>query len=152
MTITLVDIRAADVERIMPVMHAAFDSAFGESWSAIQCAGILSLPGSRMVAALVDEFVVGFALWRVVLDESELMLIASDPKSQRTGIGLFLAKHAVAESKESGATQLHVEVRADNPALYFYAKLGFLQVGCRPQYYKRSDGGVADAITLSLGL
>ncbi len=149
---SIVQVLANDIESIMPVMRAAFDPAYGESWSATQCTGVLALPGSRLVMAMRHGEAAGFALWRIVVDEAELLLIAVHPAQQGSGVGNQLLKHAVTESKESGAIRLHVEVRKDNPALHFYAKQGFVQVGRRPFYYKRSDGGSTDAMTLSLNL
>jgi [ribosomal protein S18]-alanine N-acetyltransferase len=138
-----------DLAAVMPVMRDSFDPAFGEAWSEGQCRGLMTLPGSKLAIARIDEQIIGFAFWRVTLDESELLLIAVAPTAQRKSVGRALVKSAVTESKQSGAKTMHVEMRTDNKALYFYVGMGFEQVGTRPNYYKRTDGGPTDAITLS---
>jgi [ribosomal protein S18]-alanine N-acetyltransferase len=150
----IVHIRAgdkADVDAVMAVMTAAFDPQFGEAWSADQCLAILCLPGTRLVVAESKDCV-GFAIWRTVLDESELFLIAVAPNARNSGTGRALLQHAVTESKRSGAQKLFVEVRVDNPAVAFYQRQGFEQSGMRNNYYKRADGGPTDALTLHLML
>ena len=134
---------------IMPIMASAFSPEFGEAWSADQCRGVLTLPGSALALARWEGHLAGFALWRYVLDEAELLLLATGPALQRTGIGTALLDHIAADAKQAGVQRLHVEVRSDNSALPFYTARQFEQVGIRLQYYRRSDHGPADAITLS---
>jgi [ribosomal protein S18]-alanine N-acetyltransferase len=137
-----------DVESIMPVMASAFDPGFGEAWTADQCRGVLTLPGSTLAIAYDNDHLVGFALWRWVLDEAELLLIATDPDVQQSGIGTALLNQVIDCAKQSDILRLHVEVRSDNPALSFYRTRKFEQNGIRDQYYRRTDGGPTDAITL----
>ncbi len=138
-----------DLESLMPVMAAAFDPQFGESWSLVQCTGMLALPGSHLLVALDGVRPAGFALFRTLFEDSELLLIAVDPKSAQTGIGSSLLERVVTESVISGAQVLHVEVRADNAALAFYEKRGFVPTGVRNNYYRRKDGGPAHAISMA---
>ncbi len=141
-------VAAQDIAAIMGVMESAFDPAIGEAWTAQQVAGLLSIPGTSLCAARCGDVVLGFALWRTLFDDAELLLIAVDPGAHSTGVGTALFKHVATECLSSGAHYLHVEVRTDNPALYFYAKLGFEMVGIRPQYYRRKDNGPTEATTL----
>ncbi len=152
MTVTVDSAIAADLFSVMEVMESAFDSAFGEAWTEQQLAGVIVMPGTSLATARQDGFVVGFALWRIVLDEAELLLIGVHSDNQHSGVGTSLLKHVVTESVYSGAKSLHVEVRADNDALYFYANYGFEQVGIRPDYYRRTDHGPREAVTLCLEL
>ncbi len=152
MTFKIMDGSASDIRRIMPVMAKAFDPNFGETWNADQLAGALCLPGTRLAFALEEGQPLGFALWRTIYEEAELLLIGVDPDHHRKGVGKALYVTATEQIKDFGANRLHVEVRADNPALYFYAALGFAQVGSRPNYYRRTDGGPTSAVTLSMQL
>ena len=141
---------ALDLDKVMIVMKKAFDPRFGEAWTAAQCAGILSLPGSLLLTARSSDRTLGFALARSVADEGELLLIAVSPDRQRRGTGKRLVKKIIEHLADKGVRKLHLEMRTDNPALAFYNDLGFQQVGLRRDYYRRSDGQLTDAATLSL--
>jgi [ribosomal protein S18]-alanine N-acetyltransferase len=143
---------AKDVPEIISVMEASFDPKYGEAWTAGQCVSALALPGARLAIARSAGQACGFAIWRSVLDESELMLIATDPTLRNRGIASDLLKMILSNLKANGIKTLHVEVRSDNPALEFYGKHDFEQVGKRSNYYRRLDEGTADAITLRLQL
>ena len=86
------------LDRIMAVMEAAFDPAYGEAWNRRQVADALTLSSTH--ALVVDSEGVpiaegdaaarvpaGFVLSRHVLDEEELLLIAVAPDARRRGIG-----------------------------------------------------------------
>lgn len=147
----LIDIAPADfgcVEDIMPVMDAAFDPAFGEAWTSGQCLGMLSITGSELLVARRNGTLVGFALFRTVFEESELLLIATHPDAQRLGVGASLAKAVIDQAANRGAKMVFLEVRQGNPALALYLRVGFLQVGQRENYYRGKSGDYFNALTL----
>ena len=148
--VEIVEASALDLEKVMIVMNRAFDPRHGEAWTAAQCAGILSLPGSLLLIARSGDRTLGFALARSVADEGELLLIAVSPDRQRRGTGKWLVKKIIERLVNKGVKKLHLEMRTDNPALTFYNDLGFQQVGLRRDYYRRNDGLLTDAATLSL--
>ena len=148
--VEIVEAGALDLDKVMVVMKKAFEPRFGEAWTAAQCAGILSLPGSLLLIARSADRTLGFALARSVADEGELLLIAVNPDRQRRGTGKCLVKNIIERLVDKGVKKLHLEMRTDNPALAFYNDLGFQQVGLRRDYYRRSDGLLTDAATLSL--
>ena len=141
---------ALDLEKVMVVMNKAFDPRHGEAWTAAQCAGILSLPGSLLLIARSGDRTLGFALARSVADEGELLLIAVSPDRRRRGTGKLLVKKIIERLIQKGVKKLHLEMRTDNPALVFYNDLGFQQVGLRRDYYRGHEGRLTDAATLSL--
>lgn len=147
--VEIVEAGAADLDAVMTVMNKAFDPRHGEAWTAPQCAGVLSLPGSFLLIARNVGKTRGFALVRSVADEAELLLIAVRPDSHRSGIGFALMEQVKRRLHQDGIRILHLEVRADNPALSFYHRLGFEKVGQRRDYYRGNDGKLTDAITLS---
>ena len=143
---------ARDVESIMPVMSCAFDPLLGEAWTAAQCSGALTLPGSLFLISRTDDVVTGFALARSVLDEAELLLLAVRPGQQRLGTGSALLVRTTGILRENHVGRLHLEVRADNPARSFYLAHGFSQVGVRRDYYRGPAGARTDAVTLLCNL
>ena len=72
-----------------------------------------------------------------VLDEGQICNVAVCPAFRRMGVGeaLMAAQREIALSR--GITVMMLEVRASNTAAQcLYEKLGFLQVGRRPNYYR----------------
>ncbi len=150
--LTIVAAAATDIDPVMGVMRESFDPAFGEAWNAAQCLGILGLPGVWMLLAWQDRTAAGFALSRVIVDEAELLLLGVRPEFRRHGVGSRLLDKVKADAAGRGARQLHLEVRDGNPALQLYRARGFVQVGCRPAYYRSADGRSHDAFSLSVPL
>lgn len=148
--LNIVEASALDLDKVMAVMNNAFDPRHGEAWTAAQCAGALSLPGSLLLIARAGDHTLGFAMARSVADEGELLLIAVCPTRRRCGTGQRLVEKIIEHLAEKGIKKLHLEMRTDNPALAFYSCLGFQQVGIRRDYYRGSEGQLTDAATLSL--
>ncbi|HYD23178.1 MAG TPA: GNAT family N-acetyltransferase [Croceibacterium sp.] len=147
-----------DLDRIMAVMEAAFDPAFGEAWNRRQVEDALALPGTHYL--LVDAAggppaegaaAAGFALSRGALDEEELLLIAVVPGHRGRGIGTMLLERFIGQARARGATRLFLEMREGNPADSLYRRHGFERVGRRRHYYRRGTAAPLDAITFALG-
>ena len=140
-----------DLDSVIVIMDSAFDDRFGEAWTRSQCAGILPMPGVHLVLAkLPDGAPVGFALFRTVSDDAELLLLAVTPSCRRRGIGKMLLDHFIAAARESGSSRVHLEVREGNPAVAMYRAAGFSIAGRRRKYYRGRGGGEFDALTLGL--
>lgn len=141
---------AADLDRVMAIMTAAFRPCFGEAWTRSQCAGIMPMHGVTLTIAESAGTAVGFSLVRSVADEAELLLLAVDPGEQRRGIGQALLDEFIATALAAGAHRLHLEVRDGNPAIELYRSSGFTPAGRRRNYYHGPDGEAYDAVTLLL--
>lgn len=139
----------ADLHAVTAIMADAFDPRYGEAWTPSQCIGMLALPGVWFTLARVEGEAVGFALARVVLDESELLLLAIRPAMRRRGIGGALLRSIIADARDRGAALMHLEVRANNDAANFYRGAGFSKIGERRDYYRGNDGKLFDAHTFS---
>ncbi len=150
--ITLRQGDARDAGIVDALMAAAFDPRFGEAWTRSQCLGVLAMPGVRLLLATVDDEPAGFSLTRAIAGEAELLLLAVAPPFRRTGVGRALIDAVVADCRIQDVAILHLEVRADNDALYLYRATGFAKVGERRGYYRGRDGRQYDAHTYSLAL
>ena len=139
----------ADLSAVMRVMGDSFDPAFGEAWTAPQCAGLLPMTGVWLSLARQDDAVIGFALGRIVRDEAELLLLAVHRSSQGKGVGQLLLDRFGAVAASKGAEQLHLEVREGNHAVRLYNRNGYGEVGRRRNYYNGRDGQLFDALTLA---
>jgi ribosomal-protein-alanine N-acetyltransferase len=147
--ISVIEGNILDLDAVMAVMEDSFDPAYGEAWTAAQCAGLLPLPGVWLSIARVDGEVVGFALARIVLTEAELLLLAVKRDGQRRGVGQLLLDRFRMVAAARGAAKLHLEVREGNPAMNLYRRAGFIEAGRRRGYYTGRDGQIYDALTLT---
>ena len=110
---------------------------FSDPWSPNAFEYELTNPLSVWLVALDGELVVGYVGSQTVLDESDIMNVATRPEYRRNGISTHLITALISVLKEKKVRSLSLEVRKSNePAILLYTKLGFLQVGLRPNYYR----------------
>lgn len=96
--------------------------------------------------ALKGGQTLAFAVFRLVLDETELLNIAVDPHFQRQGVAAFFLQAMLAGF--SGVRRCLLEVAVGNQsAIALYRKLGFEQLALRKAYYQR-DNGYEDAVIM----
>ena len=127
-----------DLDRIMAVMEAAFDPAFGEAWTRRQVGDALTMPNTHYLLCGPDgrhpadgEAAVGFVLSRGAAGEEELLLIAVDPAHRGHGIGAALLDRFAAEARMRGVARLFLEMRDGNPAEALFLRDGVEKVGRR---------------------
>lgn len=105
------------------------------------------------VACDARRRIAGFALIRLVADESELLTIAVDPKWRGKGVGKALLDAVFADLMMSPARKMFLEVDAGNrPAIKLYEKLGFSTISSRKGYYAKPDGSAATALVMARDL
>lgn len=110
-----------------------------------------SLARHRMLVLQTNREVAGFAVFRQVLDEAEVLNIAVAPVHCRQGFGRCLLRAGL-DLLAGKVRCLHLEVRAGNaPAIALYLSEGFQRVGLRRSYYPAPDGR-EDAVLMRLDL
>ena len=110
---------------------------FSDPWSENSIASELENRLSYWLVALAGDVVTGYVGSQSVLGESDMMNVAVHPDYRRQGIAEALVTHLVQALREKGNHCLTLEVRVSNaPAIALYEKLGFTQVGRRPNYYR----------------
>lgn len=96
-----------------------------------------------------DAQLVTFVLYRVVADEAEVIHLVCDVSHQGKGYAQSLMATLIQQLTHQGVAHLFLEVRANNTiAKRLYQRLGFVDIGCRKDYY----GAGQDALTLRLVL
>lgn len=140
---------ADDIDRIMAVMEAAFDPAYGEAWTRRQVEDALLTGLCHYGLAEVEGTCAGFFLTRNAVDEEELLLLAVSPQFRRRGIGQLLIDRFKQEARQRRVTRLFLEMRRGNPAESLYIKNNFAAVGVRPNYYRTKQGERIDALTFT---
>lgn len=108
------------------------------------------MDGSLLIGAFSDSRPVGFAVFRCVLDEAELITLAVDPEHQGKSIASKLLKWSDAQLMQQDISSVFLEVRTDNaPAIRLYETVGFQSRSVRKGYYKVAGGSRVDAVIYS---
>jgi len=87
--------------------------------------------------AEADEQVCGYSVASYAADIAELESVAVSETARRSGLGRALCERVMQWARERGAKSMQLEVRESNAAaLSLYRRLGFVEQGKRPKYYK----------------
>lgn len=120
---------------------------FADPWSE---GGFLSAleSGYELILAESDEGeVIGYILAVEVVGEVQIMLIAVSPDHRRQGIAAQLSEALFARYPDLESATLEVRV-GNKPARALYARLGFTEVGQRPNYYAPDANGIREDAVL----
>jgi ribosomal-protein-alanine N-acetyltransferase len=105
-------------------------------WSRAQTEATLRNSMELTFGGWLGEELVAFLVFRVVLDESEIIEIGVSPDFRRRGFARDILKYGLAALPKS-VSVVHLEVRSQNlAAVSLYEALGFAKVGTRPGYYQ----------------
>ena len=128
--------------------------AFRRGWTAAEFEALLRQDGVHALLSLREPLLgrpvpVGFVLYRIAADDSELLSIAVTPACRSRGVARRLMEEALRHLYRERVTTLHLEVDSGNkPALGLYRRLDFEQVGARPRYYARSAGAPRGSLVM----
>lgn len=82
----------------------------------------------------------GFAVWRNIADESEIITIGVAPDARRNGIASAMLAIIEKNVKNQGVKKIFLEVASTNIAgQKLYENNGYKTVGTRPKYYDGID-------------
>jgi len=125
---------------------ARMDAAvFPEPWSAGDISALLHQGGC---AALVagDDAPLGYLIYRVVVDEAEVIRLGVPPVARRRGVGRAMMEGLLEACRGAGVRRIFLELRASNQAaLGLYHAMGFARTGVRRGYY---SAPVEDAVLM----
>ena len=109
---------------------------FSDPWSVNSITSELNNPLSLWVVAVDGEKLVGYVGSQSVLGWADMMNLAVAPEFRRKGIGEELVNQLIDHLQNNDVSCLTLEVRSSNePAITLYEKMGFCEVGRRPNYY-----------------
>jgi len=127
----------------LATLHARA-STDGRAWSEAEFAALLADP-----AALCVRTDHSFVLGRVVLDEAEILMLATDPDHRRQGHAARALAAFETAARDRGAARVILDVAADNdPARALYHGANYRDCGRRRGYYAREEHPAADAIVM----
>jgi ribosomal-protein-alanine N-acetyltransferase len=96
-----------------------------------------------------DEVVVGYVVFHVVDDYSQVLSVAVKPEFRKVGFGAKLIREAINESVRAGVSRMGLEVRKSNAAAFgLYQEIGFHVVRIVQSFY--SDG--EDAYSMEIAI
>jgi len=131
--------RKADIDRIVDIERSWHHLSH---WSIDSYYRLLNDDSftSSFVAEIEEENgrpnVVGFVIFHIAADVSEIYNIAVENSYARSGLGHQLMTAAIQESSRRNASKVVLEVRKSNsPAINFYLKFTFRIAGERKNYY-----------------
>lgn len=129
----IIEMELSHVEKI-----AALEKlCFSDPWPVEGILPELKNPYSYWLVAMDGDTLAGYIGSQSVCGEADMMNVAVSPEYRRQGIAQRLIEALVAALKERQVHSLALEVRAGNgPAIALYEKMGFSQVGRRPNYYR----------------
>ncbi|RUX85685.1 N-acetyltransferase, partial [Mesorhizobium sp. M7D.F.Ca.US.004.01.2.1] len=92
---------------------------------------------------------VGFVLARLAAGEGEILTVAVARSHRRQGLGWQLMDAVLRELHAQRAEALFLEVDETNvAAIALYRRLGFREVGKRPNYYRSAEHGPTGALVM----
>ena len=133
--------RSVDLDPILAIEQLSFQWP----WSRRSLEGELSCQNAfsyvvKSAPADKGEQIVAYAFLRRVVDELHVLKIAVTPAQRERGIASWLLNHCFTSSARQGANSVYLEVRCSNiAAIKLYEKLGFREIGRRPNYYPDSN-------------
>lgn len=127
----------------LAALHARATTT-GRAWSAAEFAALLADPA--VLCIRTDHC---FVLGRVVLDEAEILTLATDPDHRRQGHAARALATFEAAARDKGSARVLLDVAADNDgACALYRGAGYRTCGRRRGYYARAGKPAADAIVM----
>ena len=120
---------AAEIERL----------CFSEPWSEEALVYMCTSPVTHAVAVIEKESgrLAAYGGCEYVLDEANIVNIATHPAFRRRGCASALIDELEAFLKEKDVKNVYLEVReSNNSARALYEKMGYRAVGVRKKYYR----------------
>jgi ribosomal-protein-alanine acetyltransferase len=134
-----------DVDAIMEIETATFGT---DAWSRETMLAELANPNAFYLVAGREERLEGYAglLAPRGAEQADVQTIAVAESVRGNGLGRALMNIMLSEARSRRASEVFLEVRADNPgARKLYESLGFEQITIRKKYYQ-PDG--VDAVVM----
>ena len=81
-----------------------------------------------------------YYLSTISADCADIIAIGTHSDWQRRGFGRIMLEHLIGVTEQQHVEKILLEVAADNmPARQLYDSCGFVEIGCRKNYYKRGE-------------
>ena len=137
----------------LPALARLHAQCFASPWDVEFLGRMLAQPGAFFMLATEMDNAAGFVIARVVAGEAEILSLGVLPDCRRKGLGSAMVRKAAEHAAQEGAVAIFLEVSTENDAARaLYDRLGFCEVGRRPEYYRECEGLGRDALVLKRAL
>ncbi len=131
-SIKIEQISKNDASSVAKIEKECFSTPFSED----DILDYIDNPIWHFFVAKIDESIVGYISFTKIIDECQIVNVATSPSARKMGVGKALIERLLSYAKENGCTKLFLEVRESNlPAISLYKKFGFLPVGISKNHY-----------------
>jgi len=120
-----------------PALHRFEVENFQEPWSVKNFQDCIASPQGRVVLLEdADANILGCVVFYYAADEGEIDSVVVRKDCRKCGIGGKLLHFLHSQVENYGVSRIFLEVRCSNlPAQKLYEKMGYEQVGKRPNFY-----------------
>ena len=96
--------------------------------------------GAVLPAVGQTSVIYAYCLSTITTNCADIIAIGTHNDWQRRGFGRIMLEHLIGETEQQNVEKIVLEVAADNmPARQLYDSSGFVEIGCRKNYYKRGE-------------
>lgn len=148
-------IRKATAEDVPSIRALEQHAETAAHWGSREYDALFGAEAPRRIVLIANDdadqsYLCGFVIARCGVDEWEIENVVVAREEQRRGMGSALVSQLLHEARDSGITSVLLEVRPSNAAARrLYEKLGFSEVGRRPDYYREPS---EDALLLKISI
>ena len=109
----------------------------------------LAFYGAVLPAVGPAAVIHAYCLSTITADCADIIAIGTHRDWQRRGYGRIMLEHLIGVTEQQHVEKILLEVAADNmPARQLYDSCGFVEIGCRKNYYKRGEAR-CDAVIMA---
>ena len=121
----------------LPAVCAIEQENFTQPWSKQGFADALAQNNTELIVCDADGIPVGYCVAYITYDEADIVIVSVSSSYRNRKIATTMLEKLIEILKGRGVTALTLEVRASNAsAIHVYEKLGFVNEGIRPNFYK----------------
>lgn len=118
------------------------------NWNEDEIKNLLEKGGGEGIILIYNSIPIGYCLFRILMDEVEILSIEIETKFRNMGLGLILFIEIERSFEERKISKCFLEVNINNDlARNFYEKLGFICIKNIKNYYK-TDNSYQDGLLL----
>ncbi len=122
-----------DLSKIQDILFSEFDNF----WTISTFKQELDCQNSHFIVVKDESLqILGFAGFKHIINEADIMNIVVKKYYRKKGIGKYLLENLISYAKDLQIDTLNLEVNENNiTAISLYNRLGFKNIGIRKNYY-----------------
>jgi ribosomal-protein-alanine N-acetyltransferase len=135
--------RPGDAPALAVMARDLVESGLGWSYRPERFVRLIGNDDVVALVARVQDRPIGFAVMEFGDERGHLIVLAVQPRYQRSGIARSLVEWLLQSARVAGLTSIHVELRAGNVAAWrLYRSLGFAETLRVPGYYRGRETAI----------